>query len=472
MELSLLLILSLLLTTHLCVNAAHAPQHSDNHDGHHGSPPPAVAPANCTVGMFGGDVYAYRACAAQYALQRNWFPSPISGLFSYQVWNGFDGFWQNGAVLETVVNFMAYAGHERYVSVLTGSLRGLSALLLAYYPQPSYDDMGWYGLSYLRIYELLKDDQFLQTAKDIYDWNWNNGWDSSGNCSGGVWFDQGMNFKATITNAQMLQLGAKLYVLTGRQDAELLTKVHKTWAYIVDTKIVDPRTYRVADAIYLGNCTGNDNFGPTYSPGVLAVGLMYLSQINDEPQLLDLAHHIVNATIVYHSQEGVLTEDCDFTGCGDDNKVFKGIFVRSLRYLMERSDNVTKEYYTDFLRRNIDVMMANSSCKNAHECRLVYRDGPSYFNATAPVFSNNWHGPYNYSAPMQQASALDLLVSAIKPGTKCSGPACTYDPPIPPPMTLTCKNDPCPKGQDCCEHGGGYRTCCNPAQKCVKGFCE
>ena len=33
-------------------------------------------------------------CMAQYAFQRNWFPDPIAGLFSYQSWNGMDGFWQ------------------------------------------------------------------------------------------------------------------------------------------------------------------------------------------------------------------------------------------------------------------------------------------------------------------------------------------------------------------------------------------
>ena len=33
-------------------------------------------------------------CMAQHAFQRNWFPDPIAGLFSYQSWNGMDGFWQ------------------------------------------------------------------------------------------------------------------------------------------------------------------------------------------------------------------------------------------------------------------------------------------------------------------------------------------------------------------------------------------
>ncbi len=58
------------------------------------------------------------ACLAQHALQRNWFPDPIAGLFSYQTWNGMDGFWQDGIAIETMTNTMYYGNHSRYFSVI------------------------------------------------------------------------------------------------------------------------------------------------------------------------------------------------------------------------------------------------------------------------------------------------------------------------------------------------------------------
>ena len=61
---------------------------------------------------------ALLACQAQYAFQRNWFPDPIAGLFSYQSWNGMDGFWQDGVAIETLANTMHYGNHSRYFSVL------------------------------------------------------------------------------------------------------------------------------------------------------------------------------------------------------------------------------------------------------------------------------------------------------------------------------------------------------------------
>lgn len=110
--------------------------------------------SHCSYEMFGGDPVAFWACRAQFSMQRNWFPDPLQGLYSYETWNGFDGFWQNGAVLETLVNSAVYGNHTRYLSVIKDSYRELYDLKLAYGPLPSYDDLGWYGLSYARIFEV------------------------------------------------------------------------------------------------------------------------------------------------------------------------------------------------------------------------------------------------------------------------------------------------------------------------------
>ena len=64
---------------------------------------------------------------------------------------------------------------------IQSSLRELSDLLLAYAPQPSFDDVAWYGLAYLRVYEMDKTaSNFFRVAKDIYRWIWVQGWDESG----------------------------------------------------------------------------------------------------------------------------------------------------------------------------------------------------------------------------------------------------------------------------------------------------
>ena len=82
----------------------------------------------------------------------------------------------------------------RYSSVVVSSARPLDQLLLAYGPQPSFDDMAWYGLAYARIYEVLGNKHFLSLSREIFDWVWREGWDTSV-CGGGVWFDQVRNIE-------------------------------------------------------------------------------------------------------------------------------------------------------------------------------------------------------------------------------------------------------------------------------------
>ena len=60
-------------------------------------------------------------------------------------------------------------------------MRELEELLLAYAPQPSFDDVAWFGLAYARVYEANKTEiDFLRVSKDIFNWIWKHGWDESG----------------------------------------------------------------------------------------------------------------------------------------------------------------------------------------------------------------------------------------------------------------------------------------------------
>ncbi|XP_013384707.1 uncharacterized protein LOC106154774 [Lingula anatina] len=434
--------------------------------------------SQCTLAMFGGDEAAYWACRTEYAFQQNWWPSPIAGLFSYQTWNGFDGFWRNGAVLEVLTNFMAFANNSRYISVVHSSYRNLSQLLRAYGPQPSYDDMAWYGLSFARIAELLGDSTFLSSAQQIYDWNWKNGWDTNtSNCHGGMWFDQDVNAKQTITNVQMLQLGARLYHLTSSRSRrqELMSRVNLTMDFLAKNFVINPLTFQIADGININNCTPNHVYGITCNSGVFLGGLAELYKATNQTSLLNVAQMVANATMTLSSKHGVLMEYCDLGNqtCDNDAKMFKGIFVRNLRYLADVSDQAHAKLYRGYLATNMRSLLSKSICEPTVKkpCNISYRDGRPFHNSTGPVFGTRWFGPFSFSSPMQDTSALELLVANIAQGTRCHGDGCAYDPPTPPPRPFTCQDHPCPADEACCAYSD-YYTCCTPDQKCVNGICE
>lgn len=432
--------------------------------------------ATCSMEMYGNDSAAYWACATQFAHQSNWFPSPIAGLFSYQIWNGYDGFWQNGVILETMVNFVAFTDNTnfRYLSVIKGGERDLYSLLEAYGPYPSFDDMGWYGLAYARIHEVIAADLFLQDATDIFNWAWQTGWDQSGTCNGGYWFDNNFGSKQTITNVQFLQLAAKMYRITGNEDFH--TKMGQIYNFILNNSIINESTYLISDGVN-ANCTPENEYGPTYNSGVMIGALVEMFKVTNDSSHIDLAIKIAHAVLEKSCDpNGILVEYCE-PNCDKDALMFKGIFVRNLRYLMDvLNDKAKRAYFQSWIDLQVESNLLNNMCDLVPitKCNISFQDGPPYYNISGPVFSYDWRGPFKYGAPMQQSSTLDLLISAILPGTKCHGDFCSYDPYYPPPQPLTCRSRPCPQGQDCCEYSPytSY-TCCATGQHCntTTGIC-
>ncbi|WAQ97961.1 YHG7-like protein [Mya arenaria] len=430
----------------------------------------------CSPEMYGNDTAAYWACRIQFAHQANWFPSPIAGLFSYEIWNGYDGFWQNGAVLETFVNFLANtnATHTRYTSVIKGGERNLYSLLEAYGPYPSFDDMGWYGLAFARIHEVLGDPQFLQDAEDIFDWCWRTGWDTSGNCSGGFWFDNRFDSKQTITNAQLLQLSAKLYRMTNNTDYG--KKMHQIYEFIVYNDLINNSSYLVSDGA-TANCTAADVYGPTYNSGVMIGAMAAMYKATGFTSYNDLGYKIAIGILEHYCNEnGILVEYCN-PNCNDDALMYKGIFARNVRYLIDVLDDpIREDYLLNWLDLQVKSNIEHNICdlNPLTKCNISYKDGPAYYNKSGPVFSPDWRGPFTYGAPMQQTSVLDLMIAAIRPGTNCTGKYCNYDPYYPAPQPLTCGSRPCPEGEDCCEYSPytSY-TCCYTNQHCnqTAGIC-
>ena len=430
----------------------------------------------CSLAMFGGNQNAYLACLTEFALQNNWYPSPIAGLVTYQDWNGFDGFWQDGSVLETLVNFIHYGNHTRYLSVVLSSWRSLDELLHAYHPQPSFDDEAWYGLAYSRIYEITRNVTFLNVAFDIFNWTWSLGWDFSNACGGGFWFDGNYQYKSSITNSQLIQLGARLYRLDPKRDPTILQKVNMALNFMLVNKLINMKTYLVSEGIdNLGFCNVTDVYNYTYNTGVTIGGLVELFLISKDNNYLDIAHNMALSVIQHLTINKVLTENCDLQNSCHDNldaKLFKGIYMRNLRYLMDVSNETMYSIYSKWIQYNVESVINRTMChKSLNFCNITFVDGQSPNTVVGPVFGTNWRGPFDEGSPIQQTSVLDLLVASLPPGLLCEGAGCSFDPPVPSVVHIDCKKHPCPKGHACCTWDKVYHTCCTPQQTCIDGGC-
>jgi len=455
----------------------------------------------------------------------NWFPSQIQGMISYQAWNSMRGFWQSGSALEAMANTLIYSNHTRQISVLLTSWRSLESLLLAYGPLPSFDDMAWYGMAYSRIYDLLKAqdydelicDRFLNSSSSIFKWIQEVGWDHTESCGGGFFWDNASKpFKPTITNVQMMYLGAKLHnqhstrLHFGLQnvsahgglhelDGEYLAVANRTWQWVQATQLINPTTHLVGNSVNSATCTGDNAKAWTYQQGVLIGGLVELykgvhanhqgspRRNSDAGNLLHTAHQLADAVISQLcSNASVLLESCDRSPggpCNEDARMYKGIFARNIRYLIDTLDegDARRTTYTSWLELNAESVLQHSQCNpgprassNSTACNTLWTFGRSPRRYIAgPLFSSSWEGPFTRGAPPEQTSALELFTALIPSTTRCvlKG-ACAWDPPepvLPPRLDYCDTQSMCPFNLTCgggCEDGA-WSICCANNQKCI-----
>ena len=113
-----------------------------------------------------------------------------------------------------------------------------------------------------------------------------------------------------------------------------------------------------------GTCVNNNGTTWTYNQGVILSGLALLSNATGNATLLDVAQKIADATIQRLTySDGVLKEPCE-PKCDNDQKLFKGIFVRHLAYLIPYlTDTTHVQRYRAFLQQNAESVWSWKRCE-------------------------------------------------------------------------------------------------------------
>jgi predicted alpha-1,6-mannanase (GH76 family) len=124
---------------------------------------------------------------------------------------------------------------------------------------------------------------------------------------------------------------------------------------------------------------------------VILGGLAALHELTGEQDYLRQGEVIADAALrTLTSEQGILAEPCEPSGCDGDQTQFKGIFVR---YLHDFQRLAGQPAYREFLLAN-----AGSAW---HRARNDYGQ-----------FGLCWAGPFDKADASRQSSALDLLTAA------------------------------------------------------------
>jgi len=258
------------------------------------------------------------------------------------------------------------------------------------------DDTGWWGLAWVRAYDVTGDRKYLEMAQRDADYMYSFRDD---HCGGGIWWRSDKTYKNAITNELFVKLSASLHNrIPG--DTVYLERAAEVWDWFEASGMIND-DHLVNDGLDDETCANNGGVTWTYNQGVILGGLVEVSRATGDASLLRRATQIADAATSSASLNpgGVLTEPCEADDCGADGPSFKGIFVRNLGEL-ERALPGTR--FRGYLMTQARTAYAND--RDDHD-----------------RYGLHWAGPFDTADGARQQSALDLMVAtAARPPTTSS----------------------------------------------------
>ncbi|GGH06185.1 glycoside hydrolase family 76 protein [Silvibacterium dinghuense] len=251
-----------------------------------------------------------------------------------------------------------------------------------------YDDEGWWALGWIGAYDVTHRPAYLAMAESIFK-DMSGGW--SDTCGGGIWWSKERKYKNAIANELYLSVAAHL-ATRAKSKAErkqYLETAEREWKWFAGSGMINGDGL-INDGLN-AKCENNHETTWTYNQGVVIGGLAEMSRKDHDAALIPEAQKIAAAAMASPVlvKDGVLHDPCE-PKCGGDGSQFKGIFVRNLRELNQRS-KVTG--YVVFVRKNADSIWAGAKA-------------PEYHLGVV------WAEPYGDADASSQSSALDALVAA------------------------------------------------------------
>ena len=368
--------------------------------------------------------------------------------------------WQSAHALTTLIDYMIRTGNRCNARVVGYTYDKNKGKDYTFHPGHDedfnnfyIDDSGWWGLAWIRAYDLTSESRYLDAARKVADWMWvrGKGWDMSedNKCGGGLWWqaepppvdyqpapNEDRRTKNAITQELFIKLAASLHNrLPG--DTEYLRQAQVIWDWFNSSDMMPLRELRLTndrpliwDSLYderpddygmvHTNCH-DARFIWTYSQGAILGALVELYRATGDATMLNEAERIANAAIdstrpeidrriVYpqgSTNQGVLRElgeeangcstnqNCGINSTNNAAATFKGVFVRNLRELYDQNKALGRSTHTwaSFLKKQRESVIANA--------RTATGD-----------FGFFWTGPVREVSFATTASAIDALNAA------------------------------------------------------------
>lgn len=325
--------------------------------------------------LYGG---AVRACGREAGHQEGsctaWVrPAPTRAraaadtlMASYDPYDGWwpSSWWNSAATLTSLIGFARTTGthdydwavartFERNKGAFPAGGRGSDAIE-GHFISRSIDDSAWWAIAWIDAYDYTGEPRYLNEAITITQYV-QQYWDT-GTCGGGVWWDRERTYKNAVTNGQYLWLTTALHQrIPG--DSTWLQRARTAAAWYRSSTMINSSGL-VNDGL-TSSCANNGSTVWSYNQGLAIGGFTELWKATGDTSLLATARTLADAAIggPTLTRDGVLTESCDVgpASCDDNQKQFKGIFIRHFTDLANATGSAA---YRNYIQKQADTLWA------------------------------------------------------------------------------------------------------------------
>jgi mannan endo-1,6-alpha-mannosidase len=327
--------------------------------------------------------------------------------------------WEAGAMFGAMVDYWYYTGDNTYNDVTS------QALLWQVGPNQDYmppnqtktegnDDQGFWGLAAMSAAEVnfpnppANQPQWLALAQAVFNTQVAR-WDLT-TCGGGLrWqiftFNNGYNYKNSISNGCFFNLAARLAKYTGNDTYAQWAET--TWDWVSSIGLMDSNYYIYDGSDDTINCTQINRIQWTYNAGAFLLGAanMY-NYTNGSDIWRQRVEGLLNGTDVFFQNNVMQEVACESNGkCDVDQRSFKAYLSR----WMAATTKMAPFTYNDAMAKLAPSAQAAalqcSGGDNGRTCGLKWTDGAT------------WDGSYGVG---QEMAALEVIQSNLI--TQVSGP--------------------------------------------------
>jgi mannan endo-1,6-alpha-mannosidase len=339
--------------------------------------------------------------------------------------------WECGAMFNALIDYWYYTGDTQYNGITTQALEHQIGDPKAFMPTNQSktlgnDDQAFWGMAAMAAAEYKLPDlgdgkpSWLSLAQAVFNTQ-KDRWDNA-TCGGGLkWqiytFNNGYNYKNTISNGCFFNIAARLYKYLG-------TDVYSTWAeraweweQAVGLMSQDYHFYDGTDDIE--NCTTINHIQWTYNAGVHMAGAAAMWNATQSDLWRTRLKGIIESASVFFKNNVMTEVACENNGkCDVDQRSFKAYLARCMGYTALIAP-WTRETIDPFLQASAKAAAAQcTGGVNQTSCGLRWIDNG---------VNDGSFGVGEQMAAMEVIQSL-LYTQATGPATQNNGGISTSDP--------------------------------------------